>query len=68
MRAKTSANRRLKRLAREYAQTFLDLHMVDSSDYDFVRDKYYRLKKNLYKTIDELTSIDLTPRALDDQT
>lgn len=67
MRAKTSANRRLKRLVREYAQTFLDLHMVDSSDYDFVRDKYYRLKKNLYKTIDELTSIDLTPRALDDQ-
>ena len=67
MRTKTSANRRLKRLVREYAQTFLDLHMVDSSDYDFVRDKYYRLKKNLDKTIDELTSIDLTPRALDDQ-
>ena len=70
MKAKTQQGRTLKRLATEYANAFADLTWMGAADpedrLDIIK-RVRKAKKTLFDKIDEVTGIDLTPRAVSDR-
>lgn len=70
MRATTTAGARLKRLAQSYAEAFADLEQIggrDPEDHEQIRARHRKSKKALHDAIDDATSIDLTPRAVSEE-
>lgn len=69
MRARTTEGKRLKRLAKEYADAWADLSWIggaDPRDHNAIRKAYKKAREKLHKAIDEVTSLDLTPRVVED--
>ncbi len=71
MRAKTADNRKLKRLAKEYADAWEQLKHLEhvwGSERDMIacgREYYRKARKKLHDAIDSLTILTLGPSAVE---
>ncbi len=73
MKIRTTVGQHLKRLAKRYANAAAAMAIWDCSEGTTSLDEqaelhgnFLRARKALYDAIDELTSVDYTPRALQD--
>ncbi len=70
MRAKTKDGERLKRLANKFATTSSLWTWANefgtSAGREIAQENMYKARKRLFDEIDRLTSLDLTPRAIQD--
>ena len=76
MKATTSDNRKLKRLAAQYAeayhqswmflQTGRRVELTTATRKKACRDACAKARRKLHEAIDALTTVDFTPRAVDD--
>lgn len=69
MRVRTQDGARLKRLAKAYADAWVEVVYIggsDPADHDEIRERYKKARQRLHAEIDRLTGVDLTPRAVED--
>ena len=70
MKAKTLVGRRLKRLANDFANACVDLSWLGCThpeEHDEIRQRHRKARRRLHAAIDELTSMDITPRTVDEE-
>lgn len=70
MKANTKEGDRLKRMAVRYARAYAEETWIGSrhpDEHQEVLDEFKAAKKALFDAIDELTAVDLTPRAVSEQ-
>lgn len=71
MKAKTSTGSKLKRLAKKYASAWAEMTWMGNrhpDEHNEIRQTYEKAQKTLHDAIDEATSIDLAPRAVQEST
>lgn len=69
MKVKTKQGERLKRLAQKYGNAMIDLSWLGNcppEEHPKIKEAHDKARKALWDAIEELTSVDLTPRTVRD--